>query len=146
MTLDTVCKHIRTALDDVAASDKKQQVYEKSDANIARRIEGMRPVMDALEALRREIADVKDGTISSASHGHIATIELKGGASTQRLVISATHENSLYEIEDRTYHSFDAETAELMRKLSTANEVLKLVVGAVGKHVAAIEALDERRK
>jgi len=148
MSLDSVRKHIRAALDDVVASEKKRlhEFYDKSDAGIAKRIEIMRPVIDALEALRREVADVKGLTISSASHGHMATIELKGGASTQTLSISTTYDNSQFEIEERTYYSFDAETSELTHKLSTADEVLELVVGAVGKHVASMEVLGERRK
>ncbi len=148
MSLDSVRKHIRAALDDVVASEKKRlhEFYDKNDASIAKGIEIMRPVIDALEALRREVAYVKGLTINSPSHGHMATIELKGGTSTQTLSISTTYDNSQFEIEEQTYYSFDAETSELTRRLSTAEEVLELVVGAVGKHVASIEVLGERRK
>lgn len=148
MSLDSVRKHIRAALDDVVASEKRRlhEFYDKSDASIASRIEIMRPVINALEALRGEVSDVKGLTISSASHGHMATIEMKGGASTQSLSISTSYDNSQFEIQERTSYSFDAETSELTHRLSRAEEVLECVVEAVGKHVASTEVLGERRK
>ena len=147
MSIDSVRKHIRAALDEIVASEKKRlhEFYDKSDANIAKRCEVMSPVIDAVEVLRREVAEVKGLTISSASYGHMVTIELKGGASTRRLSISTTYDNSQYQIEDRTWYSFDVESSELTHRLSTPNEVLELIAGAVGKHVASMEVLDERR-
>jgi hypothetical protein len=148
MSIDTVRKHIRAALDDVVASEKQRlhEFYDKSDARIAKCIEVMRPVIDALTALQSEVSNVSGLSISTAGHGHMATVELKGSASSQRLSISTAFGNAAFEIKERAYSSWNAETAELIHNFSTADEVLEFVLLAVGKHVASNEVLNERRK
>lgn len=148
MSIDSIRKHLRAALDEVISSEKKRlhDFYDESDASIARRIELMRPVIIALEALRSEVGEVKGLTISTASHGHMATIGLKGGASDHTLSISTAYYNTQFQIEERTHYSFDAETDEKIHNLATADEVLECVLGAVGKHVASTQVLRERRK
>ncbi len=148
MSIDSVRKHLRAALDEIISSEKKRlhDFYDESDASIARRVELMRPVITALAALRSEVGEVKGLTISTANHGHMATIGLKGGASDHTLSISTAYDNTQFQIEERTYNSFDDETDEKLHNLATADEVLERVLEAVGKHVASTQVLHERHK
>ena len=148
MSNDSMRKHLRAALNEIISPEKVRlhEFYDKSDAKISKRIELMRPVIEALHALRAEIREVKGLSIRPASHGHMATVELNASASNQTLSISTTHDNTQFAIEERISYSFDSETKETEHRLSTANEVLEYVVVAVGKFVASSEVLHERRK
>lgn len=148
MTSDSIRMHLRAALDEVISSEKKRlhEFYDKGDANIARRIERMRPFMEALAGLRDEVGDVKGLSISLATHGHMATIDLNESASRKTLSISTTHDNAQFEVQERTYHSFDAETHQATHRLSSVAEALEYVVAAVGKHVASSEVFAERKR
>lgn len=148
MSNDSIRKHLRAALNEIISSEKGRlhEFYDKSDANISKRIELMRPVIEALHALRDEVGELKGLSIRPASHGHMATIELNASASKQTLSISTTHDNTQFAIEERISYSFDNETTETEHRLSTADEVLEHVVAAVGKLVASSEVLRERRK
>ena len=148
MSEEMIRKHLRSALNEVLSTEKSRfhKFYDESDADIAARIKMMAPVHEALKALKVEAGDVNGLNISPAPHGHMATVKMKSSGSTQRLSISTSIGNSHFTIEEYLDYVFSAESFEKSYKLASAEDVLKLIVEAVGKHIAADQVLRERKQ
>ena len=78
MSTDGVRKHLRVALDEIIDREKKHlhNFYDKSDANSAKRIEKMRPLIESLRALKNEIGKVDGVDIDPSEHGHMTTVHV----------------------------------------------------------------------
>ncbi|GIL05788.1 MAG: hypothetical protein BroJett031_23080 [Betaproteobacteria bacterium] len=148
MSDDAIRRHLRAALEEVVSAEKARlhQFYDKSDADIAGRIRMMEPIIASLNALKAEAGEVKGLKISPAPHGHMATIDLDASASRTSLSISTNLGNSKFQVEEHRYYLFSSENFDEHHEYSSAEDVLKLVVDAVGKHIASNQVLSERKK
>lgn len=148
MTEETIRKHLRAALEEVVSAEKEHlhDFYGKSDVDIADRIKMMEPIITSLNMLRAEVGGVEGLDISPAPHGNMATVGINASASRTSLSISTNIGNTKYQVEERHYYSFSAESSEEHHEYSSAEEVMKLVVEVVGKHIASNQVLSERRE
>jgi len=149
MTDVSIREHLRAALEETIAQEKKRlhDIYDKSDADIAARIEMMRPLVSSLMALDLEIGKVEGVEIRPAPHGHMATVRLQSSTLDQTFSISTTSGNQSFEVEERSYYKFgDRDTFEQRHSYPSADQVLALVVDAIGKHIAQQRVLSERQK
>lgn len=147
MATDGIRKHLRAALDEITNMEKKRlhDIYDKSDKNIAKRIEMMSPLIESLHALKDEIGNVNGVDISPAKHGHMAIVHVN--SSTQRLAysISTNDGNTRFEVEEsRSYDFGDYETIEKRHSFESPDLVLNLIVDEIGKHIASNQVLTER--
>ena len=148
MKEETIRKHLRAALEEVVSAEKENlhNFYDKSDADIADRIKIMEPIITSLNLLKAEVGVVEGLDISPAPHGHMVTVGLNASASRTSLSISTNIGNTKFQVEERHYYSFSAESSEEHHEYSSAEEVMKLVVELVGKHIASNQVLSERKK
>lgn len=148
MAQESIRKHLRAALDEVLSAEKARlhKLYDESDADIAVRVKMMGPIIEALNSLKQEVGSVEGLEISPAPHGHMATVRLKSSASQQSLSISTNIGNSQFQIEEHLYYTFSSDSFEKRHEFTSAEDVLTLVVDAVGKHIASNQVLSERKK
>lgn len=149
MSEEMIQKHLRAALDEVLSAEKSRlhKFYDQGDARLAAQIEMMSPLIEALKALSAEVGEVTGLNISSAAHGHMATVELQSSGSRTSLSISTNFTNSGFTVEETAYYEFPhADCVERKYEFASADEALKLIVEAVGKHIAFDQVLRERAK
>jgi len=147
MSTDGVRKHLRAALDEIIDREKKHlhNFYDKSDANSAKRIEKMRPLIESLRALKNEIGKVDGVNIDPSEHGHMATVHVNSSVTQQSYSISTNIDNTCFKVEEYRYDTFgDFETIEKTHSLESPDLALNLVVDAIGKHIAQKQVLAER--
>ena len=145
---DKVLQHLRSALNEIISSEKLRlyQLYDNSDADHAQRIKKMSPIMQALNILNDEIGEVKGLKISTAPHGHMAIVDIEDSVSSDYFKISTNVGNSKYEVERLScFNIGDDEPDEKEYNFDDAAEVLRLVIDAIGKHIASRQVLDERK-
>jgi hypothetical protein len=146
---DSIRKHLRAALNEIISSEKNRlhQLYHDSDADIAQRVKKMAPIIQALNVLQNEIGEIKGLEISTAPYGHMATISLETSVSSDYFSISTNIGNTNYTVERLScFFIGDDEPVEKEYNYDDASEVLKLVVDAIGKHIASEQVLHERKK
>jgi hypothetical protein len=146
---DNVLRHLRSALNEIISSEKNRlnRIYTDMDASIAQRVEKMVPIINALNALKKEIGEVEGLEISPAPYGHMATINLKTSVTSDSFSISTNTTNTMYTV--RTLHIFyieDDEPDEKEYNFDDPAKLLKLVIDVIGKHIASNEVLAERKK
>ncbi|MEX2197436.1 MAG: hypothetical protein WD886_01390 [Burkholderiales bacterium] len=149
MPEEIVQKHLRAALDEVVATEKSRlhEFYDQGDARRAASIKMMSPMIEALKALKTEVSEVTGVSISPAPYGHMASVELQSPGSRESLSISTNFGNTCFTVAETTYYEFPhASIVEKTHEFASADEVLKLVVEAVGKHIALGQVLQERGK
>lgn len=148
MSEESVRKHLRAALEEVLSTEKARlhKLYDESDADIAGRIKMMGPVVEALNSLKGEVGDVEGLEIFPAPHGHMVTIGLDSSASRQSLSISTNIGNAKFQVQEHLYYTFSSDSFDKLHEFSSTEDVLKLVVDAVGKHIASNQVLNERKK
>lgn len=149
MTSTSIREHLRAAIEETIAHEKQRlhEIYDKSDADIAARIEMMRPLISSLKALELEIGKVEGIEISPAPHGHMATVQLNSSTLQQSFSISTTSGNLSFEVEERSSYKFgDYDTFEKQHRFQAADQVLAIVIEAVGKYIAQQRVLQERKK
>jgi hypothetical protein len=142
MAQEDVRKHLRAALDAVVSAEKARihSVYNKSDNSDMMMV----PVIAALDSLKQEVGNVEGLEVTFAPHGHMATVTLKTSFSQRCLSISRNMWTSRFQVEDR--RDFLSDSDSECHEFSSVEDILKLVVDAVGKHIALIEASGERRE
>jgi|GEM_PF-3600059 len=145
---DSIRDHLRKALSEIVSAEKTRlhQYYDKNDEEHAQRVEKLRPVLDALRVLSREIGIVEGVDISVSEHGHMATVYLRSAASTHSFSLSTSLRNRCFTVEQRDSYSFSGESFEKTHELDESDAALAIVVEAIGKHIAQLEVLKERRK
>jgi hypothetical protein len=149
MEENNINKHLRAALSEIIALEKTRlhQLYDNSDEKIKQRVKKMVPIVRALNVLKEEVGEVKGIVIGTAPHGHMATVRLSSLTSNDNFSISTNCGNTKYSIERRRYYDFeDGGIYEEEYDFDDASEVLKLVIDAIGKHIASVQVLDERKK
>ncbi len=149
MTSTSINEHLRAAIEQTIAEEKQRlhEIYDKSDADIATRIEMMRPLISSLKALELEIGNVEGIDISPAPHGHMATVKLNSSTLDQSFSISTTSGNSSFKVEELSCYKFgDYDSFEKQHRFEAADQVLAIVIEAVGKYIAQQRVLQERKK
>src|SRR5262249_50628027 len=148
MSEKSIRGHLRAALQEVISAEKTllHRLYDNIDAHTVGCIKMMEPVISALNFLKVEVGEVEGLEISVAPHGHMATIRLKSFPSGRTLSISTTNDNSKFEVDESHHDTLFAEKVYERHEYSTAEDVLRLVLDAVGKHIASNQVLCERKK
>jgi hypothetical protein len=149
MSTDGVRKHLRATLDEIIDREKKHlhDFYDKSDANIAKRIEKMSPLIQSLHALKGEIGRVEGVDIDPAPHGHMATVYVNSTTERQAYSISTDTGNTCFKVEERRSYTFgDCDVIEKIHSFESPELALNLVVDAIGKHIAQKQVLGERKQ
>jgi hypothetical protein len=145
---DNVLKHLRSALNEIIASEKFKlhQLYDDSDADRAQRLKKMAPIIQSLNVLKNDIGEVKGLKIDPAPYGHMATVWLESSVLDEHFTISTDTGNTKYIVETWSYFFKDDEPNEREYEYDDASEALKLVIDAIGKHIASEQVLSERKK
>jgi hypothetical protein len=146
---ETIRLNIRSALQGLIDKEKGNlhSIYDKSDSDHRARVEKLRPVFNALSVLKEEIGDI--ATISIAPAGHTATVEIKSGASSNRMSISTNYgsdANGHFTVEHNEYFSWTSDYSEKTHHLDSGDEVLQFVMAEVSKAIASRQVLAERKK
>jgi len=148
MSEETIRHHLRAALDEVVSSEKAllREKYAEEDAISAGRVNMMRPVIEALGSLKVEISAHKWLHISLESQH--ATIDLNASTSqsSHSLEITTNEGNSAFDITERFWCDIPDYCSVNHHEFSSPEEVLKLVVDAVGKSIALAQVIIERLK
>ena len=144
---DPIRAHLRAALDALVADEKVKlhAHYDANDAKMAERVNRLSPLLQLLGTLRVELHESPGVEISIAPHGHMATVDLKAGASHHTLSLATTYDNSAFLLNEHVVYSFDAESTERIHTFSTPDDVMRFILGEVGKHIASHEVLRERK-
>lgn len=149
MSNELMRKHLRAALD-VAVGAEAQRVmalFESTDAVQQKRAEMLRPMLEALKALNEEAGRQEGLEISVPPTGHMASVSMKSSASFQRLSISTTPDNSMFQIEEYSSYSFSSDGPfERKHRFSDAESALAMIVDAIGKHIGSNRAVREWSK
>lgn len=147
MSDDTIRRHLRAALEEVVSAEKARlhKLYDELDADIASRARTMEPVIAALNALKAEVGEIEGLEISPSPPGRMATIDLNASDSHTSFSISPDIGNSRFLVEIQ-HVAFSSEDFDEHHEYSSAEDVLKLVVDAVGKHIASSQILGERKR
>jgi hypothetical protein len=153
MTEDSIQRNLRVALYEIIAKEKVRlrDLYDGLDAEHQARVAKMAPVNQALIALRDQLVDLEGIAFSLAPDGHVASITINSSTSHHRLSISTTYGdpfskrggNTHYTVEESQSFSFDSHFHEGVKKFETADTELRIVIDAVGKHIAQRHALAE---
>jgi hypothetical protein len=148
MSEESIRKHLRAALDEVVSAEKTslRKKLDEQDAISASRVKMMRPVIEALDSLKAEVGVFEWLEISLETQS--ATIELMKTSSTSSnsLRISTNEGNSAFEVAEEYSCDIPDYCYVKYHEFSSAEEVLKLVVGAVGENIALRQVTNERWK
>jgi hypothetical protein len=142
-------KHLIDALNEIIDSEKIKlhRFYDDNDADGAQQVTKMVPIIRALNILKDEIGEVEGLEISTAAYGHMAIIDIQDHVSSDYFKISTNIGNTKYEIERlSTFNIGDYEPVEEEIEFDDATDALKLVMEAIGKHIASKQVFSERGK
>lgn len=148
MSEESVRNHLRAALDEVVFAEKAslREKFDEQDAISASRVKLMRPVIEALDSFKAEVGVFEWLEISLETQS--ATIELMKTSSTSShsLEISTNEGNSAFNVVEKYWCDIPDYCTVKCHEFSSAEEVLKLVVDAVGKRIALQQVTIERLK
>jgi hypothetical protein len=151
MADDEIQQNIRNALSAIIAGEKQtlHSQYNKSDEEHRQRVAKLKPVMATLQAIKDEVKEHPEIEISISPHGHMATVSLK--KHDHRFSISTNYgfseaANEYFTVEEYQYFDFSGDSSEKAHRLKTEDEVIRLVLEAIGKHIALKQAVDERNQ
>lgn len=146
MTQKNVAMHLRAALDEVVANEKERlhKLHNQMDADANGRIEMMRPIIEVLSSIKDEIGIIEGLDISPAAQGHMVSVKLQSRVSRHSFSASTNMGNSAFEVEERCSYTFTSDSDEKSHRFSKAEDVLALLINAVGKHVASHQVAGER--
>ena len=134
--------------DEIVSQEKRRlhELFDNQDAGIAERINKMRQLIGALNALKTEIGNVKGVEIKSAPNGAYASVEINTSI-RKSYSISTNIGNTCFVVEEHSYDIFgDFESKDQTHEFSNSDLVLQLVVNAIGNHVAQQQVFTERNK
>lgn len=149
MSDENIRKHLRAALDEVISAETAflHKKLDDQDAVSASREQMMRPVIEALDSFRTEVGVFEWLAISLDTHS--ATIDLMKktySSSSHTLTISTNEEISAFEVAEDYWCDIPAYCNVKYHECSSAEEVLKLVVVAVGERIAVQQVTIDRLK
>lgn len=146
MSEESIRKHLRAALNEVVSAETAllRKKFEKQDAISARRETIMKPVIQALQSFKTEVGAFDWLEISLEAQR--ATIDLMKASSTSShsLEISANAENRAFHIAETYWCDIPDYCFVKDHEFSSAEEVLRFVVEAVGKRIALQRVTMER--
>jgi hypothetical protein len=140
-------QNIRAALD-AAVSDEKariKKILDESEVKFARSTKAMEPVIAALESLKLEVGEVEGLEITTSHHGYSATVRLKSSWSERSFEISPSSDNRQFDIKEYD-SSHEPDYQEKYHSCATRDDVLKIAIDAIGKHIASKQIATERKK
>jgi len=122
-------------------SDRYRVHFDASDARLVVQKQKLARLLTALGEVARQVAAYAKIEIFAAPHGHMATAKVDN----RRFSISTNLENTRFEIEEN-YYSYEAgENQQSFYHYETDEEVLRLVMDAVGKYIALQRVIEQRR-
>ncbi len=135
MSQEAVRQHIRAALDQVVRSeeDRLNAYYRALKGDSDRGEALMRPVNEALDALRDETSSVEGLSIDTRPSN--SEVKLVGRVTKTWIRIGVSLEAE-FKVETLVTYSFDDHPSETTRKTSSPEDVLKWVLEEVGTHIA----------
>lgn len=131
--------NLRASLDAVVNKEKQDLGARRAEmeANTRRGVEMMRPLLAALEALKKEVKNEPGITISIASPGHMGTVNLNTRGLSRRLSVSTNLDKSKFEIElFSSYSEPESQVIEQTFLFPDAESALARIVQEVGEHIA----------
>ncbi len=148
MADEDIQNNIRSALQSIIAGEKQRldTMFNKSDDDNIKRVEKLKPVIAALEAIKAEITDYPE--IEFKSYGYMANVVLNDKGGNHRLSISTTYgsdANEHFTVEENQYFSF-GDFIEKFHQCRGEDEVIRLVMDAIGKHIALKKSLADRKQ
>lgn len=135
--------HLRAALDEVIAKEKRQvsDALRDLDNKLLEQKEMLVPLISALRELENEVGVVEGLSISPAPPGHQIIIKTHTTVSDDSYVLSTTHDNREFEV--RHSSNFVGNYSENRKIFRSAEELLQFAVEVVGKHIGAAQAHGE---
>jgi hypothetical protein len=141
MSEETIRKHLRAALDEILIAEESRlhKFYDDRDIYRTDSIKMMDPLISMLNALKAEIANYAELEISEMTQTYHSThlfedqkiTVILHGAMRMPLSISTNRGRGVFYFEDS--------------ECSSVEDVLKLVLDVVGKHIASKQVINERR-
>jgi hypothetical protein len=146
MSEENIRSHLRAALNEVVSAEEAllREKFEEQDAISASREMIMKPVIQALESFKAEVGAFDWLEISLEAQ--CATIELMKTSSTSShsFEISANAENAAFDVAEKYWCDIPDYCSVKDYEFSSAEEVLKFVVEALGKRIALQHVTIER--
>lgn len=147
MTDAEVRAHIRSALE-LAAKREEERVRESMgeyDKQWQEQIVSMRPVVEALSALREELEPRADIRFSFAVDGHSATVNVGTGGDGNRVHVTFDNYDLArqYRLEFSANWSLaDGGLVNSVENVKKAEDAVALVIEMVGKYIGAKRATE----
>jgi len=147
MSEQEIRNHLRSALAAVVEAEQKRvsAILNDSRIKIAKGIEMMKPLITLIRALKEEVGEVDGLVISTAEHGHMATVRAQTSVTTDSLSIKTNYDNSAFVIEEFSSFSIDSSCREVSREYSSAEDAMARVLEIVGKHIGGQQAQREQK-
>ncbi len=159
MEHEDIQANLRAALTGIVAKEKMRlhQIYDDADSEHHQRVAKLRPIFQALELIRDETVGITGIEISLAEKGHMATVKVNTSTLYHTISISTNYGmklldknypgNTHFTVEEYKSYSFaPSDAGETKRQYENADEVLRIVMDAIGQHIASNQVLDERRQ
>ena len=151
MADDDIQKNIRNALSAIIVGEKQalDSQYAKSDEEHRERVAKLKPVMATLQVIKDEVKEYPGIEISILPHGHMASVSIKD--MKHRFSISTNYgfsgkANEYFTVEEHQYFDFSDESIEKTHRFTTSDDAIRLVLDAIGKHIALRQAVAERQR
>jgi len=134
--------HLRSALAAVVEAEQNRvsTILNNGKISQAQGIEMMKPVITLLQALKEEVGEVEGLRISTAPHGHMATVNAGTLVTDDSLSISANYNATAFVVEGSRSYRMDNSHNEYVKEYSSAEEVMARVLDVVGKHIGGQQA------
>jgi hypothetical protein len=142
MSEQEIRNHLRSALAAVVEAEQNRvsAILNDSKIKIAKGIEMMKPLITLIRALKEEVGEVEGLVISTAEHGHMATVRAQTSVTTESLSIKTNYGNSAFVIEEFSSFSIDNSCREDSKEYSSAEDAMARVLEVVGKHIGGQQA------
>ena len=138
----------------ISARRKQSEVSDiltKSDEQIQTDVDLLAPLIETLEELKAELAEEIEKyptiDISSAPHGHMATVQLKRSVSNSSFTVSRCRATNQFLIEEHKIdYIFGDNPREDRHLFSQSTDALHFLVEKIGEHVGAARAHKDRER
>lgn len=140
---DKIALNIAEALNAVVVQEtaRLEQEFSESEAALVVRKQKLDRLFVALAEVERQVAGIDKVEVYVSPHRHMATVKVDG----RRFSLSTDLANEKFTVEENYWSNATGDDVELFYSFDTDEEVLRLVLDAIGKYIALQKAIQERR-
>lgn len=140
---DKIAVNIAAALNAIVEQEsaKYGQQFDESAARLVVQKEKLKPLLTALEEVKRQVAAFPKIEVNVSPHGHMAWVKV----GERRYSISTDLANAKFTTEENYWSESGGRNVEFFNSYESAEDVLRLVMESIGKHIALQRVIEQRR-